>query len=34
MEVEGEMIATDAAAVSTELKEANDVIIVLAMGWR
>ena len=32
MEVEGEMIATDAAAVSTELKEANDVIIVPGYG--
>ena len=32
MEVEGEMIATDAAAVSTELKEANDIIIVPGYG--
>ena len=32
MEVEGEMIATDVTAVSTELKEANDIIIVPGYG--
>ena len=32
MEVEGEMIATDVAAVSTDLKEANDIIIVPGYG--
>ena len=32
MEVEGEMTATDAAAVSTDLKEANDIIIVPGYG--
>ena len=32
MEVEGEMIATDIAAVSTDLKEANDIIIVPGYG--
>ena len=32
MEVEGEMIATDVAAVSAELKNANDVIIVPGYG--
>ena len=32
MEVEGEMIATDVAMVSNELKEANDIIIVPGYG--
>ncbi len=32
MEVEGEMIATDVAAVSSDLKEANDIIIVPGYG--
>ena len=32
MEVEGEMIATDVAAVSADLKEANDIIIVPGYG--
>tara|TARA_X000000950_G_scaffold169451_1_gene206703 strand:- start:37487 stop:38863 length:1377 start_codon:yes stop_codon:yes gene_type:complete len=32
MEVDGEMVATDAAAVSAELKEANDIIIVPGYG--
>ena len=32
MEVEGDMIATDVAAVSAELKEANDIIIVPGYG--
>ena len=32
VEVEGEMIATDVATVSTDLKEANDIIIVPGYG--
>ena len=32
MEVEGEMVATDVATVSAELKEANDIIIVPGYG--
>ena len=32
MEVEGEMIATDVAAVSADLKESNDIIIVPGYG--
>ena len=32
MEVEGEMTATDVAAISTDLKEANDIIIVPGYG--
>ena len=32
LEVEGEMIATDVAAVSADLKEANDIIIVPGYG--
>ena len=32
MEVEGEMVATDVASVSTVLKEANDIIIVPGYG--
>ena len=32
MEVEGEMVATDVAAVSADLKEANDIIIVPGYG--
>ena len=32
MDVEGEMIATDVAAVSSDLKEANDIIIVPGYG--
>ena len=32
MEVEGEMVATDVASVSTLLKEANDIIIVPGYG--
>ena len=32
MEVEGEMVATDVASVSTVLKEVNDIIIVPGYG--
>ena len=32
MEIEGEMLATDVAAVSAELKEANDIVVVPGYG--
>ena len=32
MEVEGEMVATDVSTVSSDLKEANDIIIVPGYG--
>ena len=32
MEVEGEMVATDVAAVTADVKDANDIIIVPGYG--